>query len=116
MPRAAEIRPAALATLVLALACLAAAAALSARSEAAGAKAVEVRGFAFRPATLTIVKGTRVTFTNRDGAPHTATDRGVFDTGRLGRGDSASVRFRKKGSFAYHCKLHPAMTGRIVVR
>lgn len=77
---------------------------------------VGIRDFAYRPATLTVAKGTRVTFSNSDSVPHTATDKGGFDTGRIKGGKSATVRFTKKGTFSYICTIHPEMRGKIVVK
>lgn len=82
---------------------------------ASKAKAVDIRGFAFHPATLTIGRGTKVVFTNSSAVTHTATRGGSFDTGRIKPGKSVPVRFSQKGSFAYHCKIHPSMRGKIVV-
>jgi plastocyanin len=72
--------------------------------------------FAFTPSSLTVRVGTRVTFTNRDGATHTVTaDGGLFNSGNLASGQSFSFTFMGRGSFAYHCKIHPMMTGTITV-
>ncbi len=87
----------------------------SASSSAARAT-VKIKGFKFKPPTLRIRRGTRVVFVNRDGAPHTATRRGSFDTGTLRRGQKAAVRFRKRGTYRYICTIHPFMRGKIVVR
>jgi plastocyanin len=76
---------------------------------------VSIENFAFRPATLKVDRGTRVAFANRSRAAHTATRAGSFDTGRIAAGKSTLVRFSRSGSFAYHCKIHPAMRGKIVV-
>jgi plastocyanin len=88
--------------------------ALASTAQGAG-KTVTIRGLAFHPGTLTVPKGSTVTFANSDGVTHTATDRGVFDTGRIAGGKSASIRFKQKGTFAFHCKIHPNMHGKIVV-
>ncbi|KIT17220.1 cupredoxin domain-containing protein [Jannaschia aquimarina] len=77
--------------------------------------AVRIAGFAFQPARLEIFAGDSVTFVNTDGAPHTATGRG-FDTGRLSRGQQATLRFDAPGSYDYICDIHPAMKGQITVR
>jgi plastocyanin len=94
----------------------------SGRSDAAGAtatasatKTVSIKGFAFKPATLVVNRGARVAFANASGVPHTATKGGSFDTKRIAPGKSATVRFNQKGTFAYHCKIHPSMRGKIVV-
>jgi plastocyanin len=77
---------------------------------------VTIEGFAFAPATLTISEGDTVTFVNQDGAPHTATaNNGAFDTGRLSRGQEASLTFTAAGTFDYFCEVHPNMTATIVV-
>jgi hypothetical protein len=56
-----------------------------------------------------------VTWTNSDGATHTATGSG-FDTGNISGGSSASVTFDTAGTFAYHCSIHSSMTGTVVVQ
>lgn len=76
---------------------------------------VDIANFAFTPATLTIAKGTSVTFSNSSKVIHTATRGGAFDTGVIKPGKSVSVRFKQKGTFAYHCEIHPLMHGKIVV-
>jgi plastocyanin len=83
----------------------------------AATRAIAISGFAFSPATVTINVGDRVTWTNSDAVAHTATATGgAFDTGDIGQGQSASVRFTKAGTYAYYCTPHPSMTGTIRVR
>ncbi|MGR3463265.1 cupredoxin domain-containing protein [Limimaricola sp.] len=78
--------------------------------------AVEIRGFAFVPAQITVAPGDTVVFTNRDIAPHTATsESGLFDSGRLGRGQSVRMSFSARGSYPYLCSFHPRMRGAITV-
>ena len=76
---------------------------------------VSIAGFAFHPGTITIQAGDTVTWTNSDGATHTATGSG-FDTGNISGGSSASVTFDAAGTFAYHCSIHSTMTGTVVVQ
>ncbi len=76
---------------------------------------VEISGFAFSPSTLTITKGTTVTWTQKDSAPHTVTS-GTFDSGTLNSGQTYSHTFNETGSFNYHCNFHQSMTGTIVVQ
>lgn len=78
--------------------------------------AIDISGFAF-PATTTISVGDSVTWSNTSGVPHTATaDDASFDTGNIADGASDAVTFTTAGSFAYHCSIHAAMTGTIVVQ
>jgi plastocyanin len=103
---------------VLAAALLITQAALAAQhgpAQASKAKAVDISHFEFHPPTLSVAKGTRVVFSNSSGTAHTATDRGAFNSGQIKPGESFAVRFEQKGTFRYHCEIHPFMHGKIVV-
>jgi plastocyanin len=80
----------------------------------AAGSAVEITGFAFKPATLRVKAGTTVTWRNADAAPHTATG-SKFSSPQLRKGGTYRYRFTKAGTYAYLCALHPGMRGRIVV-
>ena len=93
---------------------VAGAAALAAVGTTASAAAheVQIKGFAFSPAQVSVSEGDTITFTNLDSAPHTATaSDGSFDTGRLGRGESAQITAGAAGTFDYFCRFHPRMKG-----
>ncbi len=78
--------------------------------------AVTIKGFAFDPASITVKVGTSVTWTNEDGAPHTITsDKGDWDSGRIAQGGTYTRTFDQAGTYAYHCAVHPSMTGTVVV-
>ena len=78
---------------------------------------VQIRNFDYSPRTIEVQKGARVTWTNEDAVPHTATDRAkVWETGTLARGASATKTFESPGIFAYYCTIHPSMVGTVVVR
>jgi len=83
-------------------------------AEASVTKTVDINHFAFHPPTLIVKKGTKVDFTNSSGTTHTATS-GSFDTGRIKPGTTIGIRFNQKGTFSYHCSIHPFMHGKIVV-
>jgi plastocyanin len=58
-----------------------------------------------------------VRFDNADDVAHTVTsDDGLFDSGPLEPGKSFSYAFSRRGTFRYHCEIHPAMKGSVVVR
>ena len=84
-------------------------------AHASKAPTVGIVDFTFKPATLTVGVGSRVTFANRSKVVHTATRKGGFDTGTIAPGKSAAVSFKRKGAFSYMCSIHPAMRGKIVV-
>jgi plastocyanin len=79
------------------------------------ARTVKIVSFAFRPATVEVDKGQRVVFANTADIAHTATRVGSFDTKRIKPGRSVGVRFEQKGTFRYHCKIHPEMRGKVIV-
>jgi plastocyanin len=80
---------------------------------------VKIDNFAFQPKQLVIPAGTTVTWQNADDVPHTATskdDPQVFDSGALDTDDKFSFTFSKPGKYAYYCKVHPHMTGVVIVK
>jgi plastocyanin len=105
------------ASFVLAVALIATQAAPAAApgANASRAKTVDIDQFEFQPKKLSVGKGGRVIFVNSSGTTHTATDAGAFDTGRIKAGRSAAIRFARRGTFNYHCTIHPFMHGKIVV-
>ena len=108
-----------------------------AQTEAAsGAAEVEVVNIAFKPQTLEVAVGDKVTWTSGDqGVKHTVTagtpgedgvpgvsdaqesaKTGEFDGPLDDAGATFSHTFSEAGSFAYFCEVHPSMTGEVVVR
>jgi plastocyanin len=72
---------------------------------------------AFVPANLNIDTGTTVTWTNSDRESHTSTsDVAGWNSGTISPGRQFSFTFQTAGTFAYHCAIHPGMTGTVVVR
>ncbi|MFI9723113.1 cupredoxin family copper-binding protein [Streptomyces sp. NPDC052396] len=84
-------------------------------SAPAAANRVTIAGFAFSPSTLTVSKGTTVTWTNNDSAPHTVTGSGL-NSPTLSRGATYSFKFNSTGTFSYICTIHPSMHGTVVVK
>ncbi len=89
---------------------------------ATGAKQtnVAIKGFAFSPATLTVAKGTKVTFSNQDSTTHTVTSGasrvkdGTFDA-QISGGNETQITFDKSGTFAYFCQFHQGMVATVIV-
>jgi plastocyanin len=70
----------------------------------------------YRPTKVTVARGTRIRWVNRGLASHTTTaNSGAWDSGLVASGDAWARTFRKAGTFRYHCTLHSAMTGVVVV-
>ena len=72
---------------------------------------------AYVPNPATVSAGTVVTWTNTDSTTHDmVADAGAFDSGRVGPNGTFSFTFSQRGTYAYHCSIHPSMTGTIVVQ
>lgn len=72
----------------------------------------------FSPNPATVRAGQTVAWRNADSLPHTATaDNRAFDTGTIAaNATSAPIAMSSAGSFAYHCGIHPSMTGTLNVQ
>ena len=83
----------------------------------AQASTVTVADFAFSPGSLKISQGGSVSWHNNGPHTHTSTQNaGLWDTGNIASGTtSAVVKFAAAGSYAYHCSIHPVMTGSVKV-
>jgi plastocyanin len=81
-------------------------------------RTVLIQNFSFKPANITIKRGTKVIWINRDSTAHTATANNgrSFDSGRLGTGQRFSHTFKRAGKKSYHCEIHPDMRGSVVVK
>lgn len=83
-------------------------------SEASGPQ-VEIKEFMFHPTSLKVKAGSTVTWTNKDGEPHTVIGGSLFRSAALDTNDTFSFKFDKPGTYAFVCSIHPRMTGTIVV-
>ena len=98
--------------------------AVSARAAQATSAVVDIRDLAFAPATVQVTQGDTVTWTNSEeimphdvtsGAPGQPDPGLLFGSEILLPGQSFEVTFPDSGEFVYFCKLHPAMTGVVIV-
>jgi plastocyanin len=81
-------------------------------------RTVLIKNFSFKPAHITIKRGTKVIWINRDSTAHTATANNgrSFDSGRLGPRQRFSHTFKSAGKKPYHCEIHADMRGSVVVK
>src|SRR5215203_3461208 len=79
---------------------------------------VVIKNFSFKPAHITIKRGTKVRCINRDSTAHTATanKKRSFDSGRLSPGQRYTHTFKRAGKQRYHCEIHPDMRANVVVK
>lgn len=88
------------------------------QSQAEETDKVTIKDFAFGPSSITVKRGTTVTWTNQDDVRHDVTPVKSDDfeqSEMLGKGQSYSVTFDKVGTFAYFCSPHPYMKGQVIV-
>lgn len=84
---------------------------------------VQMKDIAFKPLSLKISRGAKVTWVNDDSVGHYVnTDshpaHSYFESQNsrlIGPGQSYTVTFDKAGAFPYHCSAHTAMTAQIIV-
>ncbi|MHB8410469.1 MAG: cupredoxin domain-containing protein [Candidatus Acidiferrales bacterium] len=77
---------------------------------------VEIKDFAFAPATITVPVGAKITWVNKDEEPHTvvSTDN-AFKSKALDTDEQFSFTFAKPGTYKYFCSVHPKMVATVVV-
>ena len=77
---------------------------------------IKIDNFAFVPAAVTVKAGTRVIWVNHDDIPHTIdSTEGKFRSGALDTDDHFQFRFDEPGEYQFFCRMHPKMTGKIIV-
>jgi plastocyanin len=87
-----------------------------ATTPATNVTSVMIHNFSFMPQSISVPKGTTVTWTNMDGTSHTVTsDTGAFNSGALKTNATFQFTFNTPGTFTYHCSFHPNMKATVVV-
>lgn len=80
-------------------------------------KTVVIQSTGFSLNLITVNKGDTVTWTNNDSVPHNVIgDTGGPASGIIAPNGTYSFTFNTAGTFAYHCSIHPTMTGTVVVQ
>lgn len=80
---------------------------------------VVIEHMAYNPAVLTVAKGTKVTWTDKQAImPHSVTSdiKGLFNSGNMYRKDVFSHTFNTTGTFTYYCTHHKRMHGKVIVK
>jgi plastocyanin len=92
-------------------------AAASAEASADSFAEVKIDNFAFTPGAVTVKAGTQVTWINHDDIPHTVdSTQGKFKSAALDTDDKFQFRFTEPGEYPFYCRMHPKMTGKIIVQ
>jgi len=78
---------------------------------------VTIENLRFTPDVLTVQRGDRVVWINKDLFPHTATaDNKAFDSHGIEPSASWTYVARKPGEYPYGCLFHPTMKARLTIR
>lgn len=80
---------------------------------------VVIDNFTFEPSTLEVARGTTVTWINKDDVPHTVTSDAeprLLNSKAMDTDERYTMTFSDAGTFAYFCKVHPHMTGKVIVK
>ena len=78
---------------------------------------VVIDNFVYSPAPLTVKVGTQVTWINHDDIPHTVdSTQGKFKSAALDTDDKFEFQFKEAGEYPFYCRIHPKMTGKIIVQ
>jgi plastocyanin len=78
---------------------------------------VNITGFAFGPAKVSVDAGKPVTWLNGDESPHQIAIAGTKERSPiLTKGQSAAMTFATAGTYEYACGLHPNMKGTVEVK
>jgi plastocyanin len=83
---------------------------------------VSMKNIQFSPKSVSVAKGTTVTWTNDDSVAHDVTKKGgpgpqfASGSGNLNKGDTYKQTFNTAGTVSYVCTVHPGMSGTIKVK
>lgn len=84
---------------------------------ASSSSQITIDNFQFTPGEVTVAVNGTVTWTNNQiGVTHTVIIDGLKSSSNLQKGDSFEYVFTKAGTYNYHCGIHPAMMGTVVVK
>lgn len=77
---------------------------------------VVIEGMQFQPAALTVHRGDRIVWRNKDLVPHTTTVDGVFDSSTIPPEGAWTYIANKSGTLPYVCLFHPTMQGSLTIQ
>ena len=77
---------------------------------------VTIKAMKFTPAEITAHVGDTIEWTNQDPMNHTSTGTNKEWDVTIGAGKTGTVVVDKAGTFAYFCRFHPNMKGKVTVQ
>ena len=88
------------------------------KADNGGPSSVRIADFEFKPKTVTVKPGTKVTWKNDDTNIHDVKDTSPLATPvsqEMSKGHTFSITYAQPGSYTYVCGIHPYMTGTVEV-
>jgi plastocyanin len=78
---------------------------------------VTIANFAFDPNCFTVSSGAKISLTNNDSTTHSFTldDTSTNVSVDVGAGSGAEATAPAAGTYPFHCRFHPTMTGTLIV-
>lgn len=77
---------------------------------------LEIKDFSFNPSCITVASGSTISLSNSDPRGHTFTVKGTdVDVTVAYNGGTAKATAPAAGRYDFYCRLHPEMTGTIIV-
>ena len=78
---------------------------------------ITIENVQYNPQQLTVKRGDRIVWINKDLFPHTVTSTThAFDSGSIAPNAKWTYVARKSGEYAYTCTFHPTMKAQLTVR
>jgi plastocyanin len=79
---------------------------------------VNIQGTAFNPNEIQVSPGATVSFTNNDGFAHNVTfsSSAITSITDFSTGTKSTAMPTVAGTYAFHCTIHPSMTGTVKVQ
>ena len=81
----------------------------------AASTVIAIENMRFVPAELTVKRGSRIVWSNKDLVPHTVTSN-AFDSHSIQANASWSYVANEPGDYTYVCAFHPTMKARLIVQ
>jgi plastocyanin len=83
-----------------------------------GEAPVRIVNFEFKPKTVVVTPGTKVTWTNDDTNLHDVKDTSPLAnpvSSEMSKGETFAITYAQPGTYSYVCGIHPYMTGSVEV-
>jgi len=82
-----------------------------------GPNDVFIQGLTFYPASISVLAGTTITWTNKDAIAYSVTSNtSLFNSGSIAFRKTFAYTFSTAGTYTYFCSIYPSMVATVTVR